>query len=186
MKKIIILSLILSGCNWSDLGEIQDYVPLNENIEQKNSSETSPDGLSTNYPQNCTWTQLERVVDGDTIIVQDGADRVRVRMIGIDTPESKRAGTAIQAHALDATRELQNLLTESDKVCLIQDKIGDQYDIYNRRLSYVLAEDGLDLNAEMLRQGWAKAYLRFPFERKEAFAALERTAKQAAVGRWEY
>ena len=169
MKKVLILILFLAGCSWSDLDD----------------HPTSPDWLSTNYPEKCVWTQLERVVDGDTIIVQDGSNRVRVRMIGIDTPESKRAGTAIQDHALDATRELQNLLADSDQVCLIQDKIGDQYDIYNRRLSYAFAENGLDLNAEMLRQGWAKAYLRFPFERKGKFAELERIAKAAEVGRWE-
>jgi len=106
-------------------------------------------------------------------------------MIGIDTPESKRAGTPIQDHALDATRELQNLLTDIDEVCLLQDRIGDQYDIYNRRLSYVFSASGIDLNAEMLRQGWAKAYLRFPFERKGEFAELEEIAKDAGVGRWQ-
>jgi len=188
MKVWILGVLFLVGCSWwgNDIS-LNNHIPK-QKIEQEqiNSSINDDSGwVKSNYPSDCDWVDFERVVDGDTLIVQDGRQRVRVRMIGIDTPESKREGTPIQDHALDSTRELQALLSDDRTVCLIQDEIGDQYDKYDRRLSYVFDEQGVDLNAEMLRQGWAVAYLRFPFERKSSFADLEATAKESAVGRWE-
>jgi len=161
--------------------------------EQKISSNIDPGlkslSLESNpgsvFPGQCDWLGFGRVVDGDTIIVFDADGQVRVRMIGVDTPESKKEGTPIQDYALESSRVLKNLIGSPEQVCLIQDTIGDQSDIYDRRLSYVYTEAGIDLNAEMLRRGWAKAYLRFPFDRKPEFKTLEATAKESRVGRWE-
>ncbi len=186
MWRVLFLSLVLVGCNWPGK-DLQDYVLVPSNDAKpgfENELSQSEPGFG-GYPERCDWLGFGRVVDGDTIVTYDENGQVRVRMIGIDTPESKREGTPVQDHALDASRELKNLIGNPLQVCLVQDTIGDQYDVYERRLSYVFTEDGLDLNAEMLRRGWARAYLRFPFDRKSEFAALERTAKDAKIGRWE-
>lgn len=185
MWRILFLSVFIVGCNWPGTKSLSDYIPKTEEKADLSNLITVNDSGFAGYPDQCEWLGFGRVVDGDTIITYNENGQVRVRMIGIDTPESKREGTPVQDHALDASRELKNLIGNPLQVCLIQDSIGDQYDVYERRLSYVFTEQGVDLNAEMLRRGWAKAYLRFPFDRKSEFAGLERTAKDQNIGRWE-
>gem|GEM_PF-5195022 len=135
MKKILCL-LVVMGMSGCDLGyEIQtleEYL-LNNNYdqEQNNSSyETSDkdeseliiknsDWAAEAFKSRCGWYNLDRVVDGDTIIIEDGRERVRVRMIGIDTPESKKEGTPIEAYALDASAALKEMLKNENRVCLV-------------------------------------------------------------------
>lgn len=181
------LLLVLSGCSEQRWQSLEDFL-LSKNIgqEQKNSSKNIDlDWVNGNYPSDCVWYDFERAVDGDTIIVRENTKRIRVRMIGIDTPESKKEGTAIEAFSLEAGERLKDLLKAEARVCLIEDEIGDKYDIYARKLSYVFTESGVDLNAEMLKIGLARAYTRFPFERKQEFIELEQEAKNRSVGRWE-
>ena len=184
MKYLVCFSLLLVGCSWSEWGTYE----IDKNIDQEqNNYSIKSDSVwvNENFPKDCDWINLDRVVDGDTIIVRDGAIRTRIRMIGIDTPESKKEGTPIQAYSLEATRVLQLSLEDDDQVCLIADETGDEYDTYGRRLSYVFAEDGQDLNAHMISVGLAKAYLSFPLERKSEFRELQKKAQQEAIGRWE-
>jgi len=162
--------------------------------EQFNSSEldlsfpTNTQGLSWSelaFADRCEWFELERIVDGDTIIVINNDERIRVRMIGIDTPESKKAGTPIEAYSLAATDALEELLEEKNTLCLVEDRVGDKYDTYGRKLSYVFTETGRDINDLMIETGWAEAYTRFPMERADEFEALEAVARQTNLGRWE-
>jgi micrococcal nuclease len=197
MKKIIVLSvLILTACTTNErLLSLEEYfLSINYVQEQENGSKNEadlkkPKGLSEwaelAYTERCEWFDLERIVDGDTIIVDDGDDRIRVRMIGIDTPESKKEGTAIQPFALDASEALANLLTNETEVCLVEDKVGDKYDTYGRKLSYVFTATGSDLNAMMIELGWAEAYTGFPMERAGEFEGLETSARERHVGQWE-
>ena len=58
-------------------------------------------------------------------------------------------------------------------------------DRYGRLLAYVFRRpDGFFLNAELLKGGYARAYLRFRFSRREEFAALEREARERGLGLW--
>ena len=206
---LTLLVLILPGCSVGyQTQTLEEYFLINNSTqEQKNSSfnnsvnqppssspqpgENASEWVNRNYPDNCEWFELDRVVDGDTIIVipppapPSRGSEIRVRMIGIDTPESKREGTPIQPYALEATAALKNLLQGQSELCLIADEVGDQYDTYGRKLSYVFTRGGVDVNASMLIDGWAKAYTRFPMERAEAFEAYEQQAREAKVGRWE-
>lgn len=179
--------LFLAGCNWWSSNPVDSPKLNNKNIhEQKNSSKINDKNwVERKYPEKCEWLGFGRVVDGDTVIVFDNEGQVRVRMIGIDTPESKKEGTPIQPYALESSRALKELIGDPLQLCLIQDELGDQLDIYGRRLSYLFTEAGLDLNAKMIEGGWARAYLSFPFERSTEFKDLELIAKEAKVGRWQ-
>lgn len=160
-----------------------------------------------NFPKDCAWYDYERTVDGDTIVVNSGqltensgqlnknnhlpstihhkpGEAIRVRMIGIDTPESKKPNTPIEPFALEASLALKQLLEGEAQVCLVDDAVGDKIDTYGRKLSYVFRADGLDVNAQMVRDGWAQAYTRFAMERKLEFEILERAAKAEKLGQW--
>ncbi len=187
MKYItLFLTLVfLSGCSGMTELSLDDFLPaIEEFIIEQNSSSIDEEFsyISINFPQNCDWKPLKRVVDGDTIIV----DRdLRVRFIGIDTPETKREGYPVQPYGLEASAKMKELLKDTKRVCLIEDSIGDKYDQYSRKLAYVFTEDGVDTNGAMLKSGLARGYFRFPFDRKAEFRSYEREAKDLKVGIWE-
>lgn len=197
MKKIWIFfsAFVLTACTADDLAlSLEEYFQNSNYVqEQNNSSEKElvydkkerSAWADVAFSERCEWFDLERVVDGDTIIVHDDQTRIRVRMIGIDTPESKKEGTAIEDYALEASAFLKALLVDTDEVCLVEDEVGDKYDTYGRKLSYVFTTEGADLNADMVKSGLAEAYTRFPMERGKEFEALEVLAQKSEMGKWK-
>jgi micrococcal nuclease len=102
---------------------------------------------------------VHTIVDGDTVKVlfdgsKAGADET-VRLIGIDTPETKRPNTPIQCFGLEATRFITALLPPGTRVRVERDV--EQRDHYGRLLGYVFrAEDGLFVNDALARFGYAQ------------------------------
>ena len=195
MKKLLLtLSLLLFGCSGLEESQsIEEYFKSINYVQEQNNSSINALVLEDNtestwaekaFAERCVWYDLERVVDGDTLIVNEDTDRIRVRMIGIDTPESKKEGTAVEDFAVEASNLLKDYLAYSEEVCLVDDREGDAYDTYGRKLSYVFTEAGEDLNADMIRSGYAEAYTRFPMERKAEFEGYEMSAREAKIGKW--
>lgn len=144
---------------------------------------------------------VTRVVDGDTFELSDGRT---VRLVGIDTPEkyntsklrsdAKRTGQdieTIQALGHAATKEAERLALgkrvelEYDQNNAAKDHKGS----YGRTLAYVwvLSNGGERLwmvNRKLVASGYARAYLKYPSERGEAFARLQRRARAAECGLW--
>jgi len=129
-----------------------------------------------------TALAVVRVVDGDTIIVRGSDKDIKVRLIGIDTPETVHPSKPVEHYGKEASRFTKNLL-KGEKVYLVID--GDKIDKYGRTLAYVYrAPGGLFVNAEIIRQGYGHAYTRFPFKYMEEFKQLERFAREAEKGLW--
>lgn len=99
--------------------------------------------------------EVTRVVDGDTLIVRvDGVD-TRVRLIGIDTPESVHPDASENTEeGLVASDYTKSLLPSGSRVYLEMDV--EPLDIYDRTLAYVFMEDGRFLNAHLLEVGMAE------------------------------
>ena len=94
--------------------------------------------------------------DGDTIDVEIDGRRTRVRFIGIDTPETKKPNTPIQCYGPEASAETAALLPIGTPVHLERD--AEARDPYDRLLAYVYrADDGLFVNLELARRGFARA-----------------------------
>ena len=125
-----------------------------------------------------------RVVDGDTIIVRRGAQAVRVRLIGVDTPETVHPRKPVEPYGREASVFLSNLLT-GERVWLVDDGDEAAADRYGRLLAYVYRwPDALFVNAELVRQGYGRAYTRFRFRHRGRFQQLERFAEAAGKGLW--
>jgi micrococcal nuclease len=129
--------------------------------------------------------RVTAVVDGDTIKVTTGET---VRLVGIDTPESKRPQTPVECGARGAADALRALVTDK-AVVLRRDPTQDGVDRFGRTLAYV--DIGRrDAGEEMVRAGWAKPYVYqgVPFERvrkyreAEAHALRERAGVHGACG----
>ena len=127
---------------------------------------------------------LTRVVDGDTIVVSIAGRDERVRLIGIDTPESVTPGTPVECFGKEASGHLASLLPQGTVVRLLGDV--EQRDRYGRLLAYVYREhDGLFVNAVMARDGFAETLTIPPnVARAAELAAAARSARESRRGLW--
>jgi micrococcal nuclease len=124
-----------------------------------------------------------RVIDGDTIVVSPNE---KVRLIGVDTPETTHPKKAVECFGKDA-KEFTWSMVERRSVRLVLDESNaarNHKDRYGRTLAYVYLDDGTMLNAELIRRGYAYAYTRFPFRHVVEFRQLERIARSQSVGLW--
>lgn len=125
---------------------------------------------------------VARTVDGDTVVVLIDGKPTRVRMIGVDCPESVHPKKPVERLGKEASAFTRGLL-EGESVTLEYD--WQRQDRYGRTLAYVFRErDGLLVNLEIIRQGFGFYYGRFPFARMEEFRAAEREAREAGRGLW--
>src|SRR5688572_30604904 len=101
-----------------------------------------------------TEGRVVKVVDGDTIHVQVGATREKVRYIGIDTPETKHPTKGVECYGQNASR-FNARLVDGEQVRLVRDV--EERDRYGRLLAYVYrVRDGLFVNADLIRAGYAQ------------------------------
>lgn len=129
---------------------------------------------------------MRRVVDGDTIDVTVEGRRERVRLIGIDTPETKKENTPVQCFGPEASAFTATLLPPATPLYLERDVIGR--DDYGRLLAYVYrATDGVFVNAELIRQGFARLLTIPPnVAHVDDFRAANDQARRAARGLWGF
>jgi micrococcal nuclease len=128
---------------------------------------------------------VQRVIDGDTLVL---GTRERVRLIGVDAPESVRPNTPVQQFGKEAA-DFMRRMVEGKRVRLEYDQAnaarGHKDNTRQQRtLAYVFLEDGTLLNAEIIKQGYGHALTRYPFSRIEEFRHLEREAREQRRGLW--
>lgn len=127
---------------------------------------------------------VQRVVDGDTLVIKTGGVEERVRLIGIDTPESVKPGTEVECYGKEASANTEELLPEGTPVVLERDvEVRDRYE---RLLAYVYrASDGMFVNLEMVDQGYAQPATYPPnVAHTDEFIAAGRDARENGRGLW--
>jgi micrococcal nuclease len=98
--------------------------------------------------------RVVKVVDGDTIEVELGGRTENVRLLGIDTPETKDPRKPVQCFGAEASAHTAELLPPGTEVRLVPDV--ERRDRYDRVLAYVYrVSDGLFVNLELARDGYA-------------------------------
>lgn len=121
---------------------------------------------------------VRSVIDGDTI---DVAMFGRVRLLGIDAPEVGRGFDTAAPFAREARDRLIALIMRR-WVRLEQE--GPVLDAYNRRLAYVMREDGVFVNAVLVREGLARVTARIPLARLDELKRAEVEAQTFRRGMW--
>ena len=122
---------------------------------------------------------IERVVDGDTLLLHD---QVRVRLIGVDTPETVRPDYPVEPFGPEAA-DFTGRFLAGGKARFTFDR--QREDRFGRKLAYVWV-DGQLLNEELLRAGlgrWERGYDYSP-SMKKRFRTAEREAQAAGLGIW--
>jgi micrococcal nuclease len=133
-----------------------------------------------------TTAEVLRVVDGDTIDIRDDVrGRLRIRVLGIDTPETKKPGYTVGCWGPEATQFAQSNLV-GQRVAFVPDPTQDRTDRYGRTLAYLVKADGWNYSIEAARAGAAHAYIYdgSPVQKYGEIAAAEQEARSAGRGLW--
>lgn len=127
--------------------------------------------------------EVQSISDGDTIKVRIAGKTETIRLIGIDTPETKDPRVGVQCYGVAASNKMSELV--KDKwVRLEADTQSDDRDRYGRLLRYIYLEDETFINEQMVSQGYAFAYTLYPNDKLEKFRGWEAQAKANNRGLW--
>lgn len=130
--------------------------------------------------------KIVNVVDGDTVDIDipDGKyDTTRIRLLGVDTPETKKPGEAIMYFGPEASAFVADISLGKDVVVII-DTVSDVRDRYGRLLGYVRLPNGSILNEEIIKHGYGYSDLRFRHNDYEKYVEMQDEAIAGKVGLW--
>ena len=127
---------------------------------------------------------IDDVIDGDTVDVIITGREERVRLIGIDTPETKKPNSPIECFGPEATAFTEALLPIGTPIYIERDVVNR--DDFGRLLGYVYrADDGIFVNYEIMRQGFAQPLSIPPNDTfADLFADAARAAEADDAGLW--
>lgn len=123
------------------------------------------------------------VYDGDTIEVDMNGTLEKVRLIGVDTPETHKPNTPVQCYGVRASDYSKSHLDHTN-VRLESDPINQNRDRYKRLLRYVYTSDNVLWNKDLIEKGYGRALTAFPFTKVDEFKSTETVAKSAFIGLW--
>ncbi len=128
--------------------------------------------------------RVARVIDGDTIDVRVGALTERVRILGMNTPETVDPRKPPQCFGKEASDRAKKILS-GVRVRLEADPSQDDRDRYGRILRYVFLADGTNFEFAMIRDGYAFEYtFHSAYKYQPQFKAAAAEAKSAKRGLW--
>lgn len=137
-----------------------------------------PSGVEGPFP-------VVRVVDGDTISVRASGGLDAVRLIGVDTPETKRPHTGVQCFGPQAARYSSGLMSGAS-VWLESDQVAGDRDRYGRRLAYVWLDSDRLINLLLISGGYGREYTfgHQMYKYRTEFEQAQRAASRSGRGLW--
>ena len=156
---------------------------------QSQEEVTTKQALTDTVPNTTTANSgvaydVVKVVDGDTIDVSIDGKVERLRLIGINTPETVDPRKPVECFGVEASNKTKTQLT-GKKVFLENDTTQDERDKYNRLLRYVFLEDGTNFNLLMIKEGYAYEYTySLPYKYQSEFKEAQIKASEEKNGLW--
>lgn len=180
LSGIASILIVVLACLWTQLAPKDSQVD-----SEQGAATTSVAGVSARDDlPGSECVQVERCVDGDTLVVISAAGKERVRLIGANTPETVKPNWPVEPFGPEASAYTKERVAEAGNIAyLVSD--GQEHDKYGRRLAIVyLGNDKISLNEDLVRQGLAAANLQYTFSKefKEKLAAAEEQAKADGLG----
>jgi micrococcal nuclease len=127
------------------------------------------------------------IIDGDTIDLAIGDGKfqtTRVRLLGVDTPETKNPRTEVMYYGPEASAFTKKLC-ENQHVTVLLDTVAAQRDKYGRLLAYIRLPDGSILNERLIAEGFGYADLRFEHSFSDQYAVLQEEVIRDKIGLWK-
>jgi len=127
---------------------------------------------------------VAKVVDGETIWVDNNGESLKIRMIGLDTPETVDPRKPVQCFGLEASAQAKTILADQS-VYLETDPSQGTFDKYGRTLAYVWTASGRLYNLDMITDGFAFEYTYdLPYRYQADFKTAEDDARLQSRGLW--
>lgn len=124
--------------------------------------------------------RVNRVIDGDTFEIEYDGQNWKVRLLGIDSPESVHPDRPAEPFGEEAKVYLKSLLDGKHVTLIFEDRLMDTYD---RLLAYAYV-DKLFVNRDLLEKGLADFYDEFYFSQRSYFAHYRSLARDKNLGIW--
>jgi micrococcal nuclease len=166
------------------LPEIQLSISNLLGLSDKNSI-FSVDKKGNTIARNTETVRVNRVIDGDTILLSDGRT---IRYLDMDTPETKKANTPVMCFGPEAS-SYNKFLVEGKEIVMVPDK--EKTDQYGRELRfiYLAGKDTTNIqqsvNAQLVQKGFARSRIFKPNNTYEKeFNDLEYKAQKEKLGVW--
>lgn len=169
-----ILAIFISSC--------KNKPSSNQSLDSEDLAQI----MTPPYKDSFTFYSIKKFVDGDTFWIDNGTEKgEKIRLIGIDTPESRNMfDIKKEPYGKEASDYVKQLL-KGKKVRLEYDV--DKYDRYGRTLAYIYLEDGTFLNAHLIEAGFAQIYTVPPnVKYADQFLALQKEARNQEKGLWKF
>lgn len=143
--------------------------------------QSKPNNYVTDTVDNTYY--VTEVFDGDTIQVNMNGKQEKIRLIGVDTPETHDPRKPVQCFGKAASEfTSQKLLNQ--RVRLESDPQSTNRDRYDRLLRYVYDSNGTLINQQLIADGYGFAYTGFPFSKSNDFTKAQETARSQNKGLW--
>ena len=153
-------------------------------IAHQYTPHTSTHSFSPSITEASTTYAVIKVVDGDTIEINHDGKAVKIRLIGINTPEVVDPRRPVQCFGREASQEAHRLL-DGAYVMVHTDPSQDTYDKYGRLLAYVFRSDDMFINEHMISEGYAHEYTYdLPYKYQREFKVAEKLARESHKGLW--
>ncbi len=149
------------------------------------------------------YGKVVKVVDGDTVYVDVNGKLWKIRLLGVDTPETYKKNNPNEYYLLDGTpitnttylkiwgikaKYFAKKQLENKTVIIVFDKEAPKKDRYGRYLAYIFINNSnnlINFNEELLKYGYARVYIS-DFELRDKFLEVEKEAKEDRVGLWNW
>lgn len=128
--------------------------------------------------------RVTKVVDGDTIEVEVAGKTEKIRMLGVNTPETVDPRRPVECYGKEASDHAKLILADAS-VELVADASQGDADKYGRLLRYVVMADGTDFGRTMIQDGYAYEYTYDkPYARQAEYKAAQAEAQAQKRGLW--
>jgi micrococcal nuclease len=160
------------------------FVYNNEHATQNN--QINSEHQNTNQLDQKQKVTLDRVVDGDTLVVFIDGESERVRLIGVDSPESVKENTPVECFGNESADYLEKLLSDNENIFLEYDEAAGKHDKYGRLLAHVFLADNTNVNRKIIHNGYAYeySYQGQSYLHKNEYKDAEKFAKENKKGLW--
>ncbi|GAE95014.1 staphylococcus nuclease domain [Gracilibacillus boraciitolerans JCM 21714] len=187
LTNLLLIFLFLTGCGTITEEPIDDNknqvikdekVEIEDNEENSNAKQVEDKDIKKNF----TKAKVNRVVDGDTVNIQVNGKKETVRLLLVDTPETKHPNLPVQPYGPEASDFAVEILAGKE----IQIEFdGPMRDHYDRLLGYIWV-DGENFNKMLIEEGLARyAYVYDPpYTHQDEMKQAEQQAMEAGIGIW--
>lgn len=129
--------------------------------------------------------KVVHIVDGDTIDIEKDGKKIRIRLLGINSPESVDPRRTVECYGKEAKNFMLELVRDK-KVEIVLDSSKPEKDEYQRVLAYVFTEEGVFVNRQMIERGYAYEYTykSEKYKYQDDFKLAQKQAREGGFGLW--